>query len=507
MARHPSLLLALITLAIGLLHFTTGCGPLSTPSQPPASATNPPPVASPVIAPVSAPTVFSPTATPNVVPAWAGQRQDEPFDVRAYLASRADSPDNAAPHYLLALAPICSYVSGTEPTPLEQQIIELAKIDNIANGEVTAEQINDVLSRARAVIRQVDFAQTKPKCVFVTSLALDADLSHVYAARMVSRLTLLELEQARRANDVDQAMVAVRRSLRISRDLQPRAYLICQLVSIVIDSTTLTAIERITLNQPNLTTVQIDEILSILESHQRQSLNRLEEGLKMDYIASRNALDKLRVGEWTLDDVAAFVTPRYAEGSAQGTPSASIANYEAEYAALNELFQQAIRAAHPPNDGKLFQAEYQRALSQHHAKLAEFKELAAATPVDDRPKLLDRAPACLQFIFAPAVEAFIEESRQPATQLAGVQLLLALRRYEIAHGRLPETLEQAAAECMLKTVPLDPYDGQPMRYAVVAGQPTIYSVGRDRNDHGGKIDEEFGKRPGDYLFIVRATKP
>jgi hypothetical protein len=77
-----------------------------------------------------------------------------------------------------------------------------------------------------------------------------------------------------------------------------------------------------------------------------------------------------------------------------------------------------------------------------------------------------------------------------------------VRRYELAHEKLPPTLDAAAAETALKTTPLDPYSGQPLRFATVAGRPTIYSVGEDLKDDGGQTDWKFGAQPGDYLFVL-----
>ena len=63
-------------------------------------------------------------------------------------------------------------------------------------------------------------------------------------------------------------------------------------------------------------------------------------------------------------------------------------------------------------------------------------------------------------------------------------------------------LDAAAAETALKTTPIDPYSGQPLRFTTVAGRPTIYSVGKDMKDDGGLADWKFGAQPGDYLFVL-----
>lgn len=63
-------------------------------------------------------------------------------------------------------------------------------------------------------------------------------------------------------------------------------------------------------------------------------------------------------------------------------------------------------------------------------------------------------------------------------------LNLALRRFELAHGRMPGSLDELVPT-YLAALPLDPFDGQPMRWE--AQKRWVYSVGNngvdDRGDH------------------------
>ena len=58
---------------------------------------------------------------------------------------------------------------------------------------------------------------------------------------------------------------------------------------------------------------------------------------------------------------------------------------------------------------------------------------------------------------------------------------------------------------MVVRVPIDPYDNQPIRLAVVDGQPTVYSIGQDGRDDGGKIDNARSPDSGDVL--LRLPRP
>jgi hypothetical protein len=68
---------------------------------------------------------------------------------------------------------------------------------------------------------------------------------------------------------------------------------------------------------------------------------------------------------------------------------------------------------------------------------------------------------------------------------------IALKRYELRHHQLPATLDELTPG-LLKAVPIDCMDGQPLRYrSRVDGTFLLYSVGEDGKDDGG--DPSLGK--------------
>ena len=71
--------------------------------------------------------------------------------------------------------------------------------------------------------------------------------------------------------------------------------------------------------------------------------------------------------------------------------------------------------------------------------------------------------------------------------LAATRLLLALKCYKLEKGRLPESLEELVP-AYIEKVPLDDFDGQPMRYS--REKKIIYSVGEDLKDSGGSEEPE-----------------
>lgn len=64
--------------------------------------------------------------------------------------------------------------------------------------------------------------------------------------------------------------------------------------------------------------------------------------------------------------------------------------------------------------------------------------------------------------------------------------MIALDLFKRRHGAYPESLG-ALTPGLLPGVPLDRYDGLPLKYALRGGRPLLYSVGNDRADDGGRV--------------------
>ena len=80
---------------------------------------------------------------------------------------------------------------------------------------------------------------------------------------------------------------------------------------------------------------------------------------------------------------------------------------------------------------------------------------------------------------------------------------LAVERYRLAHaGRIPDSLA-TLTPALLPTIPLDPFDGRPLRFRSRASGYVVYSIGPDLTDDGGK-EHQRGQTndPRDMTFIV-----
>jgi len=69
-------------------------------------------------------------------------------------------------------------------------------------------------------------------------------------------------------------------------------------------------------------------------------------------------------------------------------------------------------------------------------------------------------------------------------QLVSCCTSLAVERYRLANDALPDSLSTLVPK-FLDAVPIDPFDGQPLRYKKLAKGCVVYSVGEDGKDDGG----------------------
>jgi len=91
-------------------------------------------------------------------------------------------------------------------------------------------------------------------------------------------------------------------------------------------------------------------------------------------------------------------------------------------------------------------------------------------------------------------------------QLRTARVGLAVQRYRLATGNLPDTLADLVPT-YLDAVPEDPFDGRSLRYEKLETGFVVYSVGEDRRDDGGKERLPTGKTKkapssSDIIFIV-----
>jgi hypothetical protein len=101
-------------------------------------------------------------------------------------------------------------------------------------------------------------------------------------------------------------------------------------------------------------------------------------------------------------------------------------------------------------------------------------------------------------LLAPGIgRVHTSECRTQAMMRCGAAAI-ACERYRLndAKKSWPESLDVLVREKLLDAVPIDPFDGQPIRYRRTKDGIVVYSVGVDLKDDGGNINREQPLAPG-----------
>jgi hypothetical protein len=128
------------------------------------------------------------------------------------------------------------------------------------------------------------------------------------------------------------------------------------------------------------------------------------------------------------------------------------------------------------------------------AQLPMHEQAAAESQLDQELRdVKESNPVAVLFI--PAINKASEASRRKHAYLRCAIVALATERYRQERKKWPESLDQLCLQ-FLPSVPLDPFDGQPLRYRRLDDGVMIYSVGHDGIDNGGNLDREHPNQPG-----------
>jgi hypothetical protein len=114
-----------------------------------------------------------------------------------------------------------------------------------------------------------------------------------------------------------------------------------------------------------------------------------------------------------------------------------------------------------------------------------------ADPTDRALHSLDERERADPFLQSsiPAYGMLMQQGQVAMQKRDAVLVAIALELHRRAHGSYPQTLD-ALSPRLLPSVPIDRFDGRPIKYTLRDGRPLLYSVATDRADDGGKV------RPG-----------
>jgi hypothetical protein len=131
-------------------------------------------------------------------------------------------------------------------------------------------------------------------------------------------------------------------------------------------------------------------------------------------------------------------------------------------------------------------------------RFAPPQNLAAADNFKKAEKEVEQNHYYLSKLFVTALSSAVTKEANNFAYLRTSITAIAVERFRLAHGRLPENLNELVPQ-FLSAVPIDPFDGQPLRYHRLAKGYVIYSIGSDDHDDGGR------EKPADWKSSDRTT--
>ena len=409
----------------------------------------------------------------TIAPDWIGP--DAPFDVARHFVT-VPRDRNAAPLYLDALfefgadMEVC-FPAGPERDRRRQaaadrmkKYMELDKVLGEAPETVSPESIDAVIALYDVGFRKLVEAQRRDRCVFECGLGVETLLSHAQVARHVARVALLRTRRAIERGDYDAAIGEVALVLRLVRDMRTRGFMISQLVAVAITHVTCVSMISPILAGPGLRVEHCDRLLRLLLEHEASSPDGFAEGFRTEYLLARYELRQMDLK-----------TSNGRQGSAEDLARA--------IRGLNDYYRALLALDGTPFAGRIKQVETLRMPLENDVYSRKLSELL------------------------PPLEPFTRAIGRMNAVVHASECMIVMRRWQLNHRGLPRGLILAVKEAGLKGIPTDPFDGKPMRVALLGSPPVIYSVGKDGRDDEGRKDSKYDTLPGDLLFRMPEVEP
>jgi hypothetical protein len=270
------------------------------------------------------------------------------------------------------------------------------------------------------------------------------------------------------AGDLKSAMTSCRAALNSARSIGDEPIGISQLIRIACVHMSCQAVERtLAQGQPSE-----DDLLLIQRSlEEEDQFNAALVGARGDRAINHSLFDAFEKGEVRLSQFS---------GNERTPPT-----WNEEL--LGWRFRDNIRAEHPLLLSMTTRrvVEAQRPL---HEQVETDRRLAG--DVHDLP-----SEAIFTRILLTGMNRLGEAYRRRHTCVRCMATTLTVERYRLVHGIWPDSLDKLVPE-FLAAVPLDPWDGSPLRYRRLGDGVVIYSLGVDLVDNGGVLDRDNSAKPG-----------
>jgi hypothetical protein len=295
-------------------------------------------------------------------------------------------------------------------------------------------------------------------------------LEDLLRARTVCALLRFDALDRAQAGDMKGALSACRATLNAGRSIGDEPLVISQLVRNACVTVALQTAER-SLAQGEAAD---DDLAALQRAFEEEAGHPgLLVSLRGERAAQHEFFDAVEKGEISLD-----------ESSKGGT--------SAEALVFGGVARDRFREEHAAGLAALTRRVEACALPPHEQPRAE-RQIGAEVERLPRDMVLTK-------LLMPSLDRIGTAERRRLAWVRCTVVALAVERYRRKHGDWPAALTKLTPE-LLKEVPLDPFDGRPLRYRQVEDGAVVYSVGPDGRDDGGRFDRANPERAGTDLGV------
>jgi hypothetical protein len=273
-------------------------------------------------------------------------------------------------------------------------------------------------------------------------------------------INLLGLESIYLAEDANSqaSLESIKSMFNLARSFKNEPLLISQLVRLSFQNAAATNIERV-INRTDFTDEQLKELTKIL-SDASSDTDSLKRGIVGERCIMLNSMELM------MSDSLSRATMQMQES---GIPAAALFPV---YKAVGLLDSDII----------IYLDTIEKVLN------------VLDLPLDERweaSRLIDAKIAGISKIHVflletmPSFRGYILPEIRTAAGLRAAQTAIAIQRYRLAQGKLPDSLTEFVPE-YLESIPLDPFDGKELRYRKLPQGYVVYSIGEDLSDDNGQ---------------------
>ena len=370
------------------------------------------------------------------------------------------TPDNAVFYYLGAVRSLASHHPSDDTK---------GEMDALLDGSPACKTgvVLQTIADCREALGLVQQGLSMTKCQVPWIAFTTNEISKCSALRFLSRLMCCEGKLAEQTGNTREALHEYLSSIRFADDCSHGSHILGRLVANAIRSRGCISIRQCVL-QRDLP----DEELALCT----------------------NELEKLRNRVQPLDE-----TLRYELISSKLMFSALFTNTGATIMMDRHVFDRLWDAAFGDLILEAKKPTWQAQMAQVAARWDN------STESTWRQMLNRPLPSMLLSMEIPALRSACEKASRSDLEMDATILACAITRHRIAHAPPPQDLSDLVPE-FLTAIPVDPFDGKPLRYRREGKEWIIWSVGADRQDdnagwHEFKYRKKGDTRPGGDIYF------